>query len=223
MGEPLTHPDLPLFLSMAAERGFRSIITTNGTLLGKRGDEIIDTGVHKVSVSLHSFEGDDETAAEKYLAEIADFAQKANDRGVIVVLRLWNKGFDGGRNEKTVRFLQNRLDGEWAENSRGMRIREKLFLEWGDRFEWPDMQIPVQSKKVFCYGMRDHFGILCDGTVVPCCLDSDGVINLGNVFENNISDILSQPRAQAIKSGFEQGKASEEMCRRCPYAQRFAK
>ena len=56
MGEPLTHPDLPVFLQMAKERGFRSVITTNGTLLPKRGDEILSAGVHKVSISVHSFE-----------------------------------------------------------------------------------------------------------------------------------------------------------------------
>ena len=223
MGEPLTHPDLPLFLNMAAESGYRSIITTNGTLLGKRGKELLSAPLHKISISLHSFEGEDEAFFEEYLSDVCRFAEEASAAGTIVVLRLWNKGFDGGRNEKTVHFLQNNLAGDWAENSKGMRIKEKLFLEWGDRFEWPDMNVPIQNKKVFCYGMRDHFGILCDGTVVPCCLDSDGVINLGNIFEKNIADILYAPRAKAIKSGFEQGKASEEMCRRCPYAQRFAK
>lgn len=223
MGEPLTHPDLPLFLKMAAQRGFKSIITTNGTLLAKRGRELIDAGIHKISISLHSFEDGDESFFEKYLSDVCHFANEAANAGVIVVFRLWNKGFDGGRNEKTVSFLQKNLAGEWTENTRGMRIREKLFLEWGDRFEWPDMDVPIQSKKVFCYGMRDHFGILCDGTVVPCCLDSDGVITLGNIFEKDIADILSAPRAKAIKKGFGQGSAAEEMCRRCPYAQRFAK
>lgn len=223
MGEPLTHPDLPLFMKMASESGYRSIITTNGTLLEKRGKELLSAPLHKISISLHSFEGEDEAFFEKYLTDVCIFADEASKSGIIVVLRLWNKGCDGGRNEKTVEFLHTHLDGEWAENSKGMRIRERLFLEWGDRFEWPDMHVPLQSKKVFCYGMRDHFGILCDGTVVPCCLDSDGVIDLGNVFEEDIASILTSTRAKAIKSGFEQGVAAEELCRRCPYAQRFAK
>ena len=38
MGEPLLHPQLPEFLSLAAQEGFRSVITTNGTLLDKCGD-----------------------------------------------------------------------------------------------------------------------------------------------------------------------------------------
>lgn len=221
MGEPLLHPQLPEFLELAAQRGFRSVITTNGTLLKKRGRKILDAGIHKISISLHSFEGSDDTAHRAYLQEVADFADTAAKAGVVVVLRLWNRGFDGGRNDQTLAFLQSTIDGQWVENSRGIRIRDKFFLEWGDRFQWPDQNAPVQGQRFFCYGLGDHFGILCDGTVVPCCLDSDGVIALGNVFTEDLDEILSSPRATAITEGFARHTASEELCRRCGYAQRF--
>ena len=221
MGEPLTHPDLGLFLQTAAEMGFKSIITTNGTLLKQRGQELIDQKVHKVSVSLHSFEGQDLYMHEKYLFEVAQFAKSANSQGIIVVLRLWNNGYDGGKNAKTMAFLKGEIEGEWVENSKGLRIRDKMFLEYGDRFGWPDKDAEIQGDDVFCYGLRDHFGILSDGTVVPCCLDSDGCINLGNIFEENIEDILSSDRAKAMVKGFDGRKASEELCRRCAYARRF--
>ena len=221
MGEPLLHPELPKFLELAAARGFRSILTTNGTLLKKRGHEILRAGIHKISISLHSFEGSNEASHRAYLQEVADFADAAANAGVVVVLRLWNRGFDEGRNDTTLHFLRSVIDGQWAENSRGIRIRDKFYLEWGDRFQWPDKDAPVQGEQFFCYGMRDHFGILCDGTVVPCCLDSEGVINLGNVFTDDLSAILSSPRAAAIAKGFERRTASEDLCRRCGYAQRF--
>lgn len=221
MGEPLTHPDLGLFLQTAADMGFKSIITTNGTLLKQRGQVLIDQKVHKVSVSLHSFEGQDSYMHEKYLFEVAQFAKSANSQGMIVVLRLWNNGYDGGKNAKTVAFLKGEIEGEWVENSKGLRIRDKMFLEYGDRFGWPDKDAENFGDDVFCYGLRDHFGILSDGTVVPCCLDSDGCINLGNIFEENIEDILSSDRAKAMVKGFDGRKASEELCRRCAYARRF--
>ena len=222
MGEPLTHPELPLFLSMARERGFKSLITTNGTLLKKRGREILSAGAHRVNISLHSFEEGSDAEYSRYMNDVCDFAYEASDSGVIVVFRLWNKGFDEGRNNVAYEYLRTRFnDGEWSENTRGMRIRPKLHLEWGERFIWPDRTAPVQSDRVYCYGMRDHFGILCDGSVVPCCLDSDGVITLGNVFNENISEILDSPRARAISKGFETRVASEDLCRRCAYAQRF--
>lgn len=222
MGEPLTHPLLPQFLQMAAQRGFLSVITTNGTLLHKRGRELIDSGLHKVSISLHSFEQNDTSVQEQYIRQAAAFASEAAAAGVIVVLRLWNRGYDDGRNDTTVDILRAALDGAWTVNTRGFRIRERLFLEWGDRFGWPDMDNDIQGSSVFCYGLRGHFGILCDGTVVPCCLDSEGILALGNIFRENITDILASPRAQKIYDGFSRRTAEEDLCQRCPYAQRFS-
>jgi MoaA/NifB/PqqE/SkfB family radical SAM enzyme len=228
MGEPLSHPQLPEFIGMAREQGLRSIITTNGTLLARRGQELIQAGPHKVSISLHSFEGElggtagqDEAAYERYMTQVADFADQASQAGIIVVLRLWNRGHDGGRNDRTFEYLRSRLEGQWVENTRGIRIRDKLHLEWGDRFAWPDLAAEVQGEEVSCWGLKDHFGILCDGTVVPCCLDSNGVIALGNIFEEDIEVILGSPRARAMVEGFACRQASEELCRRCGYAQRF--
>lgn len=221
MGEPLTHPLLPEFIKMAGEQGFKSIITTNGTLLKKRAAELLEAGLHKVSISVHSFEDGTEEEQERYLTEIADFAAEASAAGVIVVFRLWNLGYDGGRNQQILEFLQNRLPGEWQENTRGIRIREKLHLEYGDRFEWPDAEAQNYGDSVFCYGMKEQFGILCDGTVVPCCLDSEGTIALGNVYQEDLVEILNSERAQKIRQGFDQRKAAEDLCRRCGYAQRF--
>lgn len=221
MGEPLTHPELPLFLEMAAQKGFHSVITTNGTLLPKRGASLIAAGLHKVSISLHSFEGSDEAAYQCYLDGVADFADAATKAGIIISFRLWNRGFDRGRNNIALAFFRSRLEGTWTENTRGFRIRDKLYLEWGDRFDWPDKDAPVQGNEIICYGLRDQFGILCDGTVVPCCLDSEGIITLGNIFRQDIEDILSSPRATAMVKGFQCRKATEELCRRCGFAQRF--
>ena len=223
MGEPLTHPLLPDFLKEAGQRGYRSVITTNGTLLAKVGDSLINSPLHKVNISVHSFEGEDSQQLHDYLEQIATFADNASKSGIIVCLRLWNNGGDDSKNAKILDFLQQNIDGDWSLNTRGMRIREKLHLEWGDRFEWPDSSAPIQSDSVFCYGLKDHFGILCDGTVVPCCLDSEGTINLGNIFEKNIEDILNSPRATAMAEGFRCRKATEDLCRRCGYATRLNK
>lgn len=221
MGEPLTHPELAEFLKMAAALGYKSIITTNGTLLKKHGDELLNAGLHKVNISLHSFEDGSDDSYREYVKSLSDFAKNAARVGTIVVFRLWNRGFDGGRNEQAMRLLRENIEGEWLENTRGIRICDKVYLEWGERFEWPDASAEVKGERFFCYGLKDQFGILSDGTVVPCCLDSDGVISLGNIFNEDIDSILSSPRATAMVDGFKCGKASEELCRRCGYAQRF--
>lgn len=219
MGEPLAHPMLPRFIEMAKNAGFYPMITTNGTMLHTHGESLLDIGLHKVNISLHSFEKENVDFHRQYIEEIAAFAEKAAQAGTIISLRLWNQGFDDGKNDTALSLLQERLSGEWMPNTRGFRIRDKLFLEWGDRFQWPDLNAPDYGNKVSCYGLRDHFGILCDGTVVPCCLDSEGVISLGNVFREELSDILSAPRATAMAEGFRCRKATEELCRHCGYAQ----
>ncbi|MBQ1243160.1 MAG: radical SAM protein [Clostridia bacterium] len=223
MGEPLTHPQLHEFIKMAGERGFRSVVTTNGTLLRKRGEELLSSGLYKVNISVHSFEKESDEEHAKYIRELAEFSEKAAEEGTIVVFRLWNNGFDGGRNDVTFNLLKELIQGEWAENTRGIRIRDKIHIEWGERFEWPDTEAEIKGERFFCYGLKDHFGILSDGTVVPCCLDSDGVINLGNIFSEDIDTILDSERARAITEGFAKGEASEELCKRCGYAQRFVK
>lgn len=223
MGEPLTHPLLPDFLCLAKAAGFHSAITTNGTLLPQHGQALLAAGLYKVSISLHSFE--DGTVADflQYLDGVIQFAENASAADVIVSLRLWNQGCDNGRNATILAYLRQKLNGEWKENSRGYRIRQKLHLEWGERFGWPDLSAAIQGKQFFCYGMRNHFGILCDGSVVPCCLDSEGDIHLGNVLTQPLDEILASPRATAIHDGFSRHCATEELCRRCAYAQRFIK
>lgn len=221
MGEPLVHPLLPRFIQMAAQAGFRPMLTTNGTLLERFGDRLLTEGLHKVNISLHSFEGTQQQDHRQYIQNVAAFAEKANQAGILISLRLWNNGCDEGRNDTALTTLKEHLPGQWTPNTRGYRIRDGLFLEWGERFEWPDQKAPDQGNRLFCHGLGDHFGILSDGTVVPCCLDSDGVIALGNVFQEELSDILASPRAQAIAEGFRQRKATEDLCRRCGYARKF--
>ena len=150
MGEPLTHPLLPRFIQMAKNAGFYPMITTNGTLLDTYGNSLLNIGLHKVNISLHSFEKENGDFHRQYLERIAAFAEKATQSGAIISLRLWNQGFDHGKNDTTLVLLQELLPGEWSPNTRGFRIRDKLFLEWGDRFQWPDLSAPDYGNRVSC-------------------------------------------------------------------------
>ena len=221
MGEPLTHPDLFDMIAYATSLGFKCAITTNGTLIDERADGLIASGVYKVNLSLHSFEGGSEEQHIAYIDSLCRFADRASTAGVLTVLRLWNRDYDGGLNDQTLRLIQSRLAGEWEWSSRGARIRHKLHLEYGDRFDWPDMKATPVGDSLFCYGLRDHFGILCDGSVIPCCLDREGTITLGNILDTPIREILSSHRAEKILRGFDQRCAVEELCKRCGYATRF--
>ena len=221
LGEPLTHPDLIQFIEHATSRGFKCAVTTNGTLLDSRGEGLINSGIYKVNISVHSFEDGDDEKYYSYLKSISSFADSASSVGILTVLRLWNKGTDGGRNDRTLEFFKSEFPTEWKWNTRGARIQSRLHLEWGERFDWPDINLPEGTSSVFCHGLGDHFGILSDGSVIPCCLDKEGDITLGNLFSEPLCDILSSERAMKIRDGFMRRCVTEELCKRCGYARRF--
>ena len=154
------------------------------------------------------------------------FAQRAAENGIIAVLRLWNVGgTDYAReNAPILEKLHARFAGEWGEIRSGYRMGERLFLEWGERFAWPHPTAPAApiDAPCFCYALRDQIGVLVDGTVVPCCLDAEGRLALGNLHERSLAEILASPRARALYEGFGAHRATEELCRRCGYVQQHA-
>lgn len=222
MGEPLCHPKLYTFLELAYNAGFKVILTTNGTLLAQHTERLCNArGLHKVNVSLHAFEANDlATPFDSYLDGCFSFGRQAEGK-VLVSYRLWNNGGADVKNEEILEKMHPFFPEPWVQESRGIRIGQRVYLEHGDKFDWPDLTAPIQSDRVFCYGLRDHIGVLCDGSVVPCCLDHEGDIALGNLFTEELGEILETPRTKAIYDGFSTGKAPEELCRRCGYATRF--
>ena len=224
MGEPLLHPDLPALLQIAADLGFRVCLTTNGTLLGKRAETLRNApALHKVSISLHSFEGNGGTDLTDYLETVWAFCRNA---GCIVSLRLWNAGGENRRNGEIKAFFSRKLGLDVQDlplDPTGSRkLGDKLYLESAAKFDWPDPGAAEQNVE-FCHGLRQQLAVLCDGTVVPCCLDAGGNIPLGNLFTRDLAEILSTPRAKAIVNGFSRRQPTEELCRKCGYAARFTR
>ncbi len=222
MGEPLLHPQLERFLEIAGEFDFKVILTTNGTLLKRQQDVLQQAAaLHKVNISLHAFEANDLTVPfEEYLDDCFSFG-KAAEGMKLIVYRLWNNGGADALNRQILDTMRSHFPEPWMDNRQGQRIGERVFLEYGDKFDWPDLKAPEGGDRVFCYGLRDQIGILCDGTVVPCCLDHEGDLALGNLFEEDMESILAKPRAKAIYDGFTKKEAAEELCRKCGYARRF--
>ena len=222
MGEPLLHPLLPRFLQLAEKSGFRVILTTNGTLLQKQQALLLSSpALHKVNISLHAFEANDLTVPfEDYLRDCFTFGQAAQGK-ILVVFRLWNQGGLEEKNQTILEMMKQYFPEPWVPQRKGIRIGDRVYLEHGDKFDWPDLGAADGGEQVFCYGLRDQIGVLCDGTVVPCCLDHEGDISLGNLFESSLDAILETSRAKAIYEGFSRKKAAEELCRKCGYARRF--
>ena len=239
-GEPLLHPQLDKFLDLTYEKGFKVNITTNGTLIDRVQEKIINKpGLRQISFSLHSFDGNhdgDEYFEERkaYFRQIFNFIKAVQETPLISSLRLWNLEKDNAlnlekkRNQELIRMIEKEfsLDYKIEEKilpGRGIKIAHKVYLNQDHEFKWPDLKEEEDDGVGFCYGLRDQVAILVDGTVVPCCLDGEGVINLGNINKTSFNQIVESKRAQAIYDGFSQRKAVEELCRKCGYRQKFGK
>ena len=183
--------------------------------------------LHKVSVSLHSFEGNGGAGdLPAYLQQVWEVCLPLSERGVLCALRLWNEGTAPRLNGAVEAFLSQRIGRDvesLPRDARGNRtLRPNLFLERAERFGWPDLNAP-ESGANFCHGFTRQLAVLWDGTVTPCCLDSEGDIPLGNLLSQPLEEILQGERAAAMAAGFAARKPTEELCRRCGYARRFLK
>jgi len=234
MGEPFLNPKLSEFLEICKENSLKVNITTNGTLINNVRELLIkEPALRQVNISLHSFEANDEVISlENYVDNIIAFIKEANERSnIICSIRLWNMDsieLKGSNNHNTeiIHMLEEKLGLDFnlveklIENP-GIKLRKNVYLNMAEKFEWPDISRDLIDEKVFCYGLRDQMGVLVDGTVVPCCLDSEGNIPLGNLFNESLENILNSKRAMALYDGFSKRCAVEDLCKKCGYAKRY--
>lgn len=238
MGEPLLHPELGKIIEIADSMNVKLKITTNGTLLSPVLPILKNSQkLHTVSISVHSFGGNAsgsmiEQKPEKYIKDCLESARQLAKSGKFVVLRLWNLLENGDSamktfNDKVIAMARKVFPPEkeeWVKTHRGERIATHVFIEWGERFTWPELGESGEIKQYedeigseSCHALLTQFGILSDGTVVPCCLDRNGDIPLGNIFRNEIKEILSSPRAKNMKKAMEHHRFTEPLCAKCGF------
>lgn len=234
-GEPLLHPSIGELLDICAEEGLKVNLTTNGTLLPKKSASLLGKpALRQVNLSLHSM-GEHREKGEAYqldyLRQCLRFAQEAAGQGIYVSLRLWDAprteepgGLELNRRltqimEETFALPSQALEA--ALPGKGLRVADRIYLNRDYRFEWPSLDAPEDEGRGFCHALRTHAAILSDGTVVPCCLDGEGVIALGNVREQPFAEVLEGERARRLREGFSGRRAVEELCRKCGYRKRF--
>lgn len=211
MGEPLMHPNLKDILDCAHEHGFQVNLTTNGRLLEGQFETIFESkAIRQVNISLHSFEKLEEQK------KIVDLIDKMN-KDQYISLRLWTSN----ENKEIIHYIEATY--QIKVEKQNQKIKENLYLNQDMTFEWPTMDRDIISEVGTCYGLRDHIGILVDGTVIPCCLDYEAYNKLGNIFEEDLDSILQKEKSVAMKKGFEEGKLVNELCKRCGFVTRFKK
>lgn len=233
-GEPLLHPRVDQLLDAAHAKGFKVNITTNGTLLKKNRHKLLGKpALRQMNFSLHSFDGHEgSTDREGYLAEILSFAKEAAAQGVLISFRLWNLDpihatvEQKRKNQETLEILEKEFHLDYKIEEKvvpgsGVKIADRIYINQDHEFQWPSLLAPEDDGKGFCHALRSQAAILVDGTVVPCCLDGEGVIDLGNINDKPFSEIIEGERANNLYDGFSRREAVEEMCRKCGYRKRF--
>ncbi|MEK3725472.1 radical SAM/SPASM domain-containing protein [Paenibacillus sp. FSL H8-0034] len=235
-GEPLLHPRIDELLDLSHERGFKVNITTNGTLITKNKHKILPKpALRQMNFSLHSFDGHEgSTNKEAYIMNILDFVKEAvATTPLLVSLRLWNLDTDNttnlerSRNREILEMIEKAFDLDFKIEEKfvrgsGLKIAKQIYLNQDHEFQWPDLKEAEDEGKGFCHALRNQAAILVDGTVVPCCLDGEGVINLGNINQTPFSEIVEGERANNLYNGFSRREVVEELCRKCGYRQRFS-
>jgi radical SAM protein with 4Fe4S-binding SPASM domain len=234
MGEPLLHPGLSDILDEVAKAGLKVNLTTNGTLLAKNEQLLLAaTALRQINISLHSFEANEnQMTLTEYISQALDFIIKAQaETKIISSIRLWNMKSEEvtsitSQNANIFQLIEQRLGmkerlSELLLTSFQLKISDQIYLNMAQKFDWPTLQRNTIGDQVFCYGLRDQVGVLVDGTVVPCCLDSEGNLALGNLYEHPFSEIIKSERATRLYEGFSKRIAVEELCKRCGYATRF--
>lgn len=220
-GEPLLHQNLIDFLHIAEEHDIKVNITTNGVLFPKRADELSQcNSLQKINFSLHS-----ENNIPNYLENIFNSVEKLNDKTVIY--RLWTLQ-DGKFDEKSTKTVEKiidyyKLSPETVEkiyNENNVKITSTIYVDKDNEFEWPDDKNDEENQG-FCMALKTQVAILVDGTVVPCCLDSNGKINLGNIYTDSFESIINSKRCLDLKKSFQDRKPCEKLCLNCTYKNRF--
>jgi len=233
MGDPLTLSNLDEYLTLSQKHGFEVTLTTSGYYLNKTPfTTLFHPAVRQINISLNSYNKNSlNLSFEGYIQSVFDVCNEKlqHHPKPFINLRLWN--FDEVCSEESFNTMlfkeieqafDTTLDSEklHKERPKSIRLASKVLLHFDSYFEWPSLESKHNSQGS-CYGLKSHIGILADGSVVPCCLDGEGVINLGNLHTDSLKDVLNSKRAVTMKEGFAKGEAIEELCKKCSYKDRF--
>lgn len=219
-GEPLLHPKIIKFLQIAEKYNVNVNLTTNGILFPTLVEKLKDCkSLHKINFSLHC-----EHSVPNYEEEIFKKVEKLSKKTVIIY-RLWTLK-DNKLDEKSIKTVQKleryyNLSTETVEKLKtenNVKISSTIYVDKDNEFKWPE--ITSHKSCGYCHGLKTQLAILVDGTVVPCCLDSNGIINLGNIFNESIEEIQKKERYKKLKKSFQDRKPCETLCKSCTFKER---
>ena len=223
-GEPLIHNKLDEILSLTSKYNKYVNITTNGVLLKNKINILKKyNNIRQINISLHS-----ENNKDNYIDDILDAVDEL--KTIFIVYRFWtlkdnkldNKMLEYLNKIKEKYNINNELYNEII-NGNNLKISNNIYINKDKEFEWPDISNNYYNENGFCYGLKNQIGVLVDGTITICCLDSFGVSNLGNIFNDDIEIIMNSEKVKNIIKGFNNRKVYLDICKHCSYKERFNK
>ncbi len=221
-GEPLLHPKLKEILSLAEKYHKKVTITTNGTLLKEKLEFLKNSCIRQINLSLHS-----ENQKKNYLEDIFDCVETL-PKTTQIVYRFWTLK-DNKLDEKSTDIV-NKIISYYGLSTEivdkilteeNIKIRENIYVNKANEFLWPKLDNCYYEETGYCHALKDQLAILVDGTIIPCCLDGEGIINLGNIYKENLESILEDDRVLQMMKGFRSRIVTEELCKHCNFKEKF--
>jgi len=215
-GEPLLHPQLREMIAACKQRGIRVLITTNGILLNeRRAAELIDSGLDMLVVSL------DAASAEVYsqIRRLGDFEKVTKNVETFLLLKQrTGRGPHVQVQMVSLRFNRNQIDdfvARWKGKADSVRVKHFYnTAEIGSVINEPIRT--AGNKPRPCLLLWREPVILCDGTVLPCCVDMIGEKPLGNVNQRPLMEIWNGPEIVDMRRKHVEGRHKEiGLCRNC--------
>lgn len=234
MGEPLAHPEFSKMIKVCEEMNTKIQLTTNGVVIDKRANDVLSSSsIRQINFSIQAYKDNfPDKPLQNYTKPIFEFSKKAFELrpDLYINYRLWNQRDCESKteNEEFYQLVESFFDVEinrniQVESIKSKKLLNRLYLHFDSRFEWPTYDLPPQGEVGRCHALLSHIGIHSDGTVVPCCLDKEANIPLGNCLEEELVSIINSERAITMKKGFQNNQRVEKFCQHCTFVNRFSK
>lgn len=224
LGDPLILKDLSAYISLAKAYEMRLEITTSGFYMNEKNIQILleNENIHQINISLMAFLAQRKTSLNDYFKGISRLLTRhmKSKNESFINLRLWNlndKFEPPPENAEIYALLEKFFKCKIDKSAAKTRLERKIFLHQARLFKWAGLESENSRQTGTCHALSKQLGILSDGTLVPCCIDSAGIINLGNLFAQSLDEILQSPRARAMIQGFKQNKLTEALCQKCEF------
>ncbi|MCT7566346.1 SPASM domain-containing protein [Aliarcobacter butzleri] len=236
VGDPLVLSNLDEYLNISLKHNLKVNITTTANNINKKHYEtLLNPTIKQINFSINSYNANShKKSLDEYLEPIIEFVKFAQKQKheYFINFRIWNLDEENSAKEFNLKVFNKineafdtniDIEDVYKNRPKNIRIDRKIFFNFDEYFNWPNLENKEVSKTGFCYGLDSHFGVLSNGDVVPCCLDKDAIINLGNIEDNSLKNILTSKRVKDIQNGFKKNILVEELCQKCEYRTRFDK